>query len=289
MAKLQETLDFLIKEYPESENIIKPFGAFLLIEEEIIQSMQEQNIATLGDKADLPVKFKKFPITQKENLIILNPLIKTLKISFPHLEEEVKILEKPLKLKAFHTLCEKYLKDKSKKVNLIEDYLKSLTQGEKPALEAKVLKDKHAELTSILELLLTRTCRIVLSHVLCEIPVKDESKFTKTCPYCNGKPSTSVIHQKEGARELLCTDCGRFWRFSRTACPNCLHEEENNLQMIYIDDRDKERAMHCNACNHYIIEVDIRDRYFDLKHIEAFTLALSYLDIIMLERKAEPI
>ncbi len=289
MAKLQETLDFLIKEYPESENIIKPFGAFLLIEEEIIQSMQAQNIATLGEKADLPVKFKKFPLTQKENLIILNPLLKTLKTSFPHLEEQVKILEKPLKLKAFHTLCEKYLKDKSKKQILIEDYLKSLSKGEKPALDPKILKEKQEELASILELLLTRIARIVLSYSLCEIPVKEDDKHSKFCPYCNGKPATSVIHQKEGARELICSDCGRFWRFSRTNCPNCLHEEENNLQMIYIDDKDKERAMHCNACNHYIIEVDIRDRYMDLKHVDAFTLALSYLDIIMLERKAEPI
>ncbi len=289
MSKLEETLKFLIKEYPESENIIAPFGAFLTKEEDIANDLKKANIPALPVDTPLPVKFTSFPLSQKENLIILNPLIKTLKTSFPNLTEEVILIEKTLRLKAFYVLCEKYFLDKSKKSKHITEYLQKLTTGAKAPISSRRLKERYEEFHSIIELLIIRINRIVLAHMLCEIPAKEEDKLSKTCPYCNGKPSTSVITQKEGARDLICTECGRFWRFRRTACPNCTHEEENNLQMVYIDDKDKERAVLCSSCNHYILEVDIRDRVMNFKHVEAFTLALGYLDIIMLEKNAESI
>lgn len=143
-----------------------------------------------------------------------------------------------------------------------------------------------------------------ISQVLLEYALE-----SPTCPYCGARPSMSIVHSKEGKRDLLCPNCGQTWRYKRTICPNCLSEEQKNLQSVYKDtavqletknghiEKDKnlgvsssgisERAIYCENCNHYLLELDLREKNSPFEHIPILALGLPYLDAIMQARGAK--
>ena len=123
----------------------------------------------------------------------------------------------------------------------------------------------------------------------CRQPGIQVVKARKTCPYCGGKPELSVVHEKEGHRSLFCTDCGRHWRFQRTACPSCGCDKPDNLRLHFAESTPDERAVSCKNCGHYILEADIRKRDLALDGAAIVCLGMGYLDALMQEQGLLPL
>ena len=90
-------------------------------------------------------------------------------------------------------------------------------------------------------------------------------------------------------RSLFCTDCGRHWRFQRTACPSCGCDKPDNLRLHFAESTPDERAVSCKNCGHYILEADIRKRDLALDGAAIVSLGMGYLDALMQEQGILPI
>lgn len=82
-------------------------------------------------------------------------------------------------------------------------------------------REKNGLSPDVLDMVIAQTVKILMARTANSLPEAPFDPARKTCPYCGGKPELSIVHEKEGHRSLFCTDCGRHWRFQRTACPSC--------------------------------------------------------------------
>lgn len=118
------------------------------------------------------------------------------------------------------------------------------------------------------------------------------------CPICGSKPTMSLLQlgQQEpteylknnsAQRWLCCSACAHTWRFSRTRCPECDTEKQNDREYFHVTDSNLERVELCPSCNHYLLTMDIRERVSPLDHRLA-PLGLVHLDILARQQGYTP-
>lgn len=104
------------------------------------------------------------------------------------------------------------------------------------------------------------------------------------CPVCGSMPQGSLIKEKEGARFLHCSLCGHEWRYSRTACTFCGHDDPKKLPLFFFETSPEERAEACNTCKHYLLGLDIRKLADANPPLDLYFLCLGPLDVLMQEK-----
>ncbi len=149
--------------------------------------------------------------------------------------------------------------------------------------------EKNGLSPDVLDMVIVQTVKILMARTANSLPEAPFDPARKTCPYCGGKPELSVVHEKEGHRSLFCTDCGRHWRFQRTACPSCGCDKPDNLRLHFAESTPDERAVSCKNCGHYILEADIRKRDLALDGAAIVCLGMGYLDALMQEQGLLPL
>lgn len=149
--------------------------------------------------------------------------------------------------------------------------------------------EKNGLSPDVLDMVIAQTVKILMARTANSLPEAPFDPARKTCPYCGGKPELSVVHEKEGHRSLFCTDCGRHWRFQRTACPSCGCDKPDNLRLHFAENTPDERAVSCKNCGHYILEADIRKRDLALDGAAIVCLGMGYLDALMQEQGLLPL
>lgn len=302
---MQKTLELTLKEHPENESLIKIFSPILLCEEELlyehalnraphIQKQVNSNAPRL-EIADIPICPKKAGIFSKK-------LLHAMEQALPQIASEIRLVSDSLNSSTARRLAKEFLEKKNERQKLIITYIdtvllapvkkniniKSDTITATTATKTRIddIEKKKDELFFIMELLLTRLTHVFISRAMRATPKTADNIDNNNCPYCGNKPSMSIINEKEGKRELLCSACDSTWRFKRTACPNCLMEEPKNLHLIYQEKNTIERAIHCESCNHYLLEIDIREKDIPVECVAALSLGMTYLDAIMHEKDA---
>lgn len=343
IKKMENTVAQTLKLHPENEVMIKIFAPLLLCEERFILenpinkvSAKTETLPTI-DRKNISIDVKKVGALKKALLEVLQDVL-------PQFKNHILILEKNLSNAKLKAMCRALFLEENTRAEIINEYLDTtfLPSLAKKKESEKLLQDKGV-FVSLLELLLSRTHHAFLSRYARAVKAQEEKtkniKTTKqveyqenvtntapllptptleshVCPYCGERPSMSIIHSKEGKRDLYCQTCGQTWRFKRTVCPNCFTEDPKNLQMIY-QDMDvaivtqhgvigqavgkktgmnkkiggttsgiSERAIYCEKCNHYLLELDLREKEVSFEYIGILSLGMAYLDAIMQERDA---
>lgn len=276
---LQSSLKIMKKKHPEAQNLIDIFTPILLCEEELLEElkMKKPALSLKKQKEKVPyVDVKDFPVCSEKSHIICQKLLQSMQKALPHLNDIIEEFIHLIKPSTARRLCKEFIANKENHEELLEKYI-----------EKNFAKDKLADETyytnvySVLELLLTRASHTLLARVARSLPSIEEHEGANVCPVCGGKPNMSVIRFKEGQRELVCSDCGNLWRFKRSKCHICGKEENKNLEMTYANDNKNERALTCQACKNYILEIDLRDQNIEKENIHIYSLGMAYLDAIM--------
>ncbi|MGC8658460.1 MAG: formate dehydrogenase accessory protein FdhE [Desulfomonilaceae bacterium] len=107
------------------------------------------------------------------------------------------------------------------------------------------------------------------------------------CPICGSWPSLSLLREKEGKRNLICSVCSYEYGYMRTQCPFCENGDHTKLEIIFSEDRKFERAELCHVCNKYIVGIDTRD-LINTPHPSTAPLGLIYLDFLAQDRGFSP-
>ncbi len=276
---LQSSLKIMRKKHPEAQNLIDIFTPILICEEELLEElkMKKPALSLKKQKEKVPyVDVKDFPVCSEKSHIICQKLLQSMKTALPHLNSIIEEIVPLIKPSTARRLCKEFIANKENHEELLEKFI-----------EKNFAKDKLADETyftnvySVLELLLTRASHTLLARFARSLPVLEDIEETQICPVCSGKPNMSVIRFKEGQRELLCADCGTLWRYKRSKCHICGKEEDKNLEMTYADKNKNERALTCQACKNYILEIDLRDQEIDKENAHIYSLGMAYLDAIM--------
>lgn len=276
ISNLEQILKIIHKNHAESEKLIEVFTPVLLCEENLLEelAMKKPALSMKKQKEHIPyIDVKNLPVCTEKSHHICQKLLEAMKIGLPHLEEVLEDLSAVIKPSSARKLCREFAADKENQ-SLLETFIR---KNLKKAEDA----DYYEKAFSALQLLLIRACHVLLARIERSLPLIEEHKDMLTCPVCGGKPSMSIIRQKEGQRELLCADCGHLWRFNRNKCPRCDFEKDKNLQFTFVGDNKKERAVECLHCKGYIVEADIREMDVMPQNIHALSLGLAYLDALM--------
>lgn len=154
---------------------------------------------------------------------------------------------------------------------------------------AALWAEQHNAATDVLTFMQGQTCRILAAHVAASMPETKADNADCRCPCCGCAPELSVIHGPDGQRSLVCCQCGRVWRFRRTACPACGREAPENLHSLYVEDHPEERGVWCATCGRYLLEVDIRHLDLAPGQCQALALALGHLDALMQQEGKRPL
>ena len=301
ITDMEKTLKHILKEHPENEPMIKVFGPILLCEEKLLSEHALTKKPTQNKGSGSPLlDIASITISPEKAGIFSRALLSTIEQALPHLRSEIKLIKECLKSTAASKLCKDFLSNKKERQNIINNYIDNnllscakknmSTRSDTTTTKTHIadIQKKKEAFYSILELLLTRLSHVFLARATRTLPKANSNTNKSTCPYCGNLPSMSIVHEKEGQRDLLCSSCGGTWRFKRTSCPNCLFEEQKNLHLTYQEPNQKERAIHCASCNHYLLEVDIREREIPTQCITALSLGMSHLDAIMHKNGAIP-
>ena len=108
-----------------------------------------------------------------------------------------------------------------------------------------------------------------------------------SCPVCGSLPEMAYLEGTGGQRWLRCSLCAHHWRFSRTACPVCGNEDQNQLEFFYAEGRESERVDSCRQCRNYLITLDARGQ--DKPPVwEVAALGLVHLDLLAQQRGLTP-
>lgn len=101
----------------------------------------------------------------------------------------------------------------------------------------------------------------VLAKVLMPLKLQVEKSLVSDihwkkeyCPVCGQLPAMAqlVRTQKGRERDLICGCCASRWRYQRMACPSCLNEEQESLNLIEAEEIDHIRIDTCDKCKGYL-------------------------------------
>lgn len=297
---LKSTIEIILQQHPEHENLIKVFKPILVCEEELLQKIALQK-PICNPKKNTPNEpcftLENISICVDKSGIIKEALLTSFREGLLEYSKEIQILQKFFTAKNTRQYCKEYLATKDKPAllhSLVEAKLLPLAKRTfKTKSNTKIKVDEsnlmQERLFNAAKLFLSRVGHVFTVRAARSIPPFSTDIMLQTCPYCGQKPQMSVIQKIEGERSLLCSACNGLWRYKRTACPNCGVDEAGNLQLTYANNNIKERGVSCQKCNTYILEVDLKERDIANENIHALTLGIAYLDIIMQQNKYSPI
>lgn len=277
ISNLEQILKLIHKNHAESQKLIEVFTPILLCEENLLEelAMKKPALSMKKQKEHIPyIDVQNLPVCTEKSHHICQKILEAMKSGLPHLTEVIDDIAETVKPGTARRLCREFAAGKDTSSALLETFIhKNLKKAENA--------DYYEKAFSVLHLLLTRACHVLLARTERSLPHIVEHQDMLTCPVCGGKPNMSIIRQKEGQRELLCADCGHMWRYNRNKCPHCGFEKDKNLQFTYVGDNKKERAVQCLHCKKYLVEADIRDMEILPQNIHALSLGLAYLDALM--------
>lgn len=173
-------------------------------------------------------RFEELPVCSEKSGAIASAVLEAVAEGFPGAREQVEAVRGALKPGSVRRLCKPA----------------SRMTREPLALFA----EKNGLSPDVLDMVIAQTVKILMARTANSLPEAPFDPARKTCPYCGGKPELSVVHEKEGHRSLFCTDCGRHWRFQRTACPSCGCDKPDNLRLHFAESTPDERAVSCKNC-----------------------------------------
>lgn len=134
----------------------------------------------------------------------------------------------------------------------------------------------------------SRICSAVAAR---NLPAVDETANlnSRLCPWCGARPELSFISGQDGHRCLVCSQCARQWRHTRSACPGCGNDGGRTIRHIYETDVPELRAALCETCRTWLLEADLRKRNIpvDLAHLAG--LVMGHLDALAAQEDAEPL
>lgn len=255
-AALIRLVDAVAATHPAQLEVIRAFQPLLL--------GRNRLLAEAGDAVSAPLNRQSVPVEPDIAHEALLRLLDAVGEGFPGLWEGAARLRERLSPPLSARLCRAWFMGDGGLISELGDKL-----------------DVSAEL---LDFALGQTCRVLMARAAAGLPEAPEDATRQTCPYCGGVPELSVIHgigEKVGVRSLVCGQCGRAWRYRRTACPACEADAAGTLQSLYVDGCPEERGVWCGSCGCYVLELDIRHRELCPEQCQALALGLGHLDILM--------
>ena len=84
---------------------------------------------------------------------------------------------------------------------------------------------------------------------------RDEDRWLrKYCPTCGAPPAMAqLVGVDPGRLRLLsCGCCATRWRYRRTGCPFCEHEDDHRLAAVAIEGENSLRIDYCETCKGYV-------------------------------------
>lgn len=296
---LEKNLDTILKQHPEHEDLIKVFAPILICEENLLQELAMKKPATPKKSItenEAALDLSSFPISATISSHVCQTLLKSMYQVLPKMQEEIVLVQETLTPTIARQICKAHFQENSDVLadfidNKLIPYAKKQMKKDGATAKFKIeeITDLKERLSSVMELLVTRSCHVLAARATRSLALAKSDPIRRTCPYCGHKPNMSVVHGKAGQRDLLCTQCGRSWRYKRTACPFCGQDETKTLNMVYAENSIHERAILCQSCNEYILEVDIREKDMPIENAHALSLGIAYLDALMQEYEALPL
>ena len=265
---LRRLLIELAAAHPEHAAVIRAFTPLALARGKLLDAYALSRKTKPLDGFPM-FRFEELPVCSEKSGAIASAVLEAVAEGFPGAREQVEAVRGALKPGSVRRLC---------KARLAHD-------PEPLALFA----EKNGLSPDVLDMVIAQTVKILMARTANSLPEAPFDPARKTCPYCGGKPELSVVHEKEGHRSLFCTDCGRHWRFQRTACPSCGCDKPDNLRLHFAESTPDERAVSCKNCGHYILEADIRKRDLALDGAAIVCLGMGYLDALMQEQGISPL
>ena len=265
---LRRLLIELAASHPEHAAVIRAFTPLALARGKLLDAYALSRKTKPLDGFPM-FRFEELPVCSEKSGAIASAVLEAFAEGFPGAREQVEAVRDALKPGSVRRLC---------KASLAHD-------PEPLALFA----EKNGLSPDVLDMVIAQTVKILMARTANSLPEAPFDPARKTCPYCGGKPELSVVHEKEGHRSLFCTDCGRHWRFQRTACPSCGCDKPDNLRLHFAENTPDERAVSCKNCGPYILEADIRKRDLALDGAAIVCLGMGYLDALMQEQGLLPL
>lgn len=267
-TKTSALLERLAALHPEHASIIKSFAPLTIARERLLHeyALRRRLKPQLAGSAFLPMAH--VPLCARVTAAVCEGVVEALKEGLPEARVHLQAVGERIAAtpSVARRLCKAQLCDEG---TVLPDYAA-----------------KHGLELAVLGLVISQTSQIMTARATRALPPLEGRTSSMTCPYCGSRPDLSVIHAPEGERLLLCSHCGRHWRYSRTACPLCAADEPHNLQHLYAEGSKDERAVICQKCRHYILEVDIRPLDLSPDTCRPLTLALGYLDVLAQDERA---
>ncbi len=128
--------------------------------------------------------------------------------------------------------------------------------------------------------------------------IDEDLWYRSTCPICGGAPDFGFLKEKgddsefliskAGRMNLHCSLCGSVWRFVRLVCPSCGQGDQEQMEILTVAERPRERIHVCHSCHRYLLVVDLMERN-DRLHPVLTPLGLLSLDILAQGKGYEPL
>lgn len=112
---------------------------------------------------------------------------------------------------------------------------------------------------------------------------RNEERWLRNyCPTCGERPAMAQLVGKEPGRlrKLSCGRCRTRWRYRRTGCPFCDHQDEHRLAVVAVEGEGGLRIDYCETCSGYL-------KTYDGEGLESVLLAdwtSLHLDLIARDR-----
>ena len=88
---------------------------------------------------------------------------------------------------------------------------------------------------------------------------RDEERWMRNyCPTCGEPPAMAQLVGRDPGRmrKLSCGHCRTRWRYRRTGCPFCVHEDGHRLTALSVEGDAGLRIDYCEACLGYLKTYD---------------------------------
>jgi FdhE protein len=112
---------------------------------------------------------------------------------------------------------------------------------------------------------------------------RNEDRWLRNyCPTCGERPAMAQLVGKDPGRlrKLSCGRCRTRWRYRRTGCPFCDHQDEHRLAVVAVEGESGLRIDYCETCGGYL-------KTYDGEGMESVLLAdwtSLHLDLIARDR-----
>lgn len=270
LLRLERLLAFFKSEQPAHAQLVSAFTPVFLARERLVQAAASQ--AEEGAAAAPLQSSTALPVGNAEAQAVALPLLDALAQGFPSAAGQWEALRRSMR--ASQDLAARLCLARR------DNQPKKLTR----------LGHEHGAEREVTALFAAQALGILAARHAARLPAAEgQGMSMRLCPYCGSRPELSVIHEQEGKRSLLCSNCGRHWRYARTACPFCGTDASNNIRHMFVEGQSDLRAALCETCRHYVLEADIRQRDMPLEFSRALTLIMGHLDALAQEEGALPL